>query len=297
MYFAICCALISIFINPLGAFCSESENNLNFVGKVISRTERTITRPYPYIVDKVLVQSGETVKEGDILLQYRLEPAERKYFQNEIFNEYGCLDLQNHVAALEQEKIGALRSMQRNKELADAALGSSEEKSKAQLNLSAVSQRLTNAQKKLERADIVFQLYLAELSKYFGIPLKKGSVLPETFVLRAPMDGNVVRLDASVRPSGLISAGVPAVVIGVLDPMQAQILVHESEVESIHIGDSATIELVNDKSKKYTAKVVEISWKAQNLDVAAPSFYYVYFDISNSDYTLRPGFKVRANMD
>lgn len=297
MYFAIWCAVISILLSPLGAFCSENESSLNFVGKVISRTERTITRPYPYVVDKVFVQSGEAVKEGDILLQYKLEPAERKYFQNEIFNEYGCLDIQGQVASLEQEKIVALRSMQRNKELSDAALGSVEEKSRSQLNLSAVSQRLTNAQKKLERAGIVYQLYLMELSKYFGIPLKKGSILPETFALRAPIDGNVVRLDASVSPSGYISAGVPAVVIGVLDPMQAQILVHESEVGTIHIGDSATIELADNKSKKYAAKVVEISWKAQNLDVAVPSFYYVYFDISNSDYSLRPGFKVRAYMN
>ena len=73
--------------------------------------------------------------------------------------------------------------------------------------------------------------------------------------------------------------------------------VHESEVDKLHKGDTISVEVPNLGNRRFTGRIVSLSWAADDMAIAMPSFYTITIDIENADNAIRPGYKVQAHIN
>lgn len=157
--------------------------------------------------------------------------------------------------------------------------------------------RVVSQLQKREAYTADFNLHMDELETYFGHKLKKGDTLPRELFLTAPMDGTIIDISPRTRSRGRVDPNTAAVTMAVLDPIQIQIQVYESEVSRMHIGQEVSVDVVNMGGKKVRGKISMLSWMPIDATIAVPSFYFVYIDIENPDHMIRPGYKALVHID
>lgn len=271
-------------------FIDTEAANLTYEGKVSAQITRDVSVPYPILVDQVFVKIGDTVKKDQRLLQYSIEEKHSRGMQNELLNAGGQADYKVQKSSLEQELRNLNTKRKIASELTAKGMGSKEENAVNSLAYSNLQQRIQAHKQRENASQIDFGIRLRELEGYFGQKLKAGQLLPKEFFMIAPMDGTIISMSAQARVGGLLSGS--AFTLAVLNPIQAQILVHESEISKLHVNQNVTVELASNNKIKLNGKIVMLSWQPNDPTIAVPSFYYVWIDIENPNNELKPGYKV-----
>ena len=294
----ICLAALAWIYSPLSCEAAAASTRLSFQGKASAQITRKVSVPFAMLVREVPISVGSVVKKDDPLLHYTLQPQDARSYQALLSSKDGALlGTRQQLAAYAQDSQAARNNWQRDRALASQGFASQAEVKRSASALDALAARKTQLQAQLLANEKEYDLLLSELNSYFGSQLKRGDSLPDHFFLPAPMAGTVIRLAGSARPGGFVRPNEAAVTIACLDPIQAELQVHESEISKIHEGDTVSVKVPSLGGRSFAGRIVSLSWAADDMAVAMPSFYIITIDIKNPDNAIRPGYKVTAHID
>lgn len=283
-----------LMLFPLFAFAEQDQDDLSFEGKASALITRNVSVPYPVIVDKVFVKIGDNVRKDQHLLEYHLELATERGMQNELFQAGGQLDHKMQRASYEQDVLLASNKRKLSSELAAKGLGSQEENAINARNLAFAQTKLKAFEEKVKLAQSDFAYRLKDLEKNFGQPVKAGQKIPKVLFMNAPLDATVIAMSPYVRPNAFLSGN--AFTLALLNPIQVQIQVHESEITKLKVGQAATVEFGGKDKVKLPGTITMLSWQPTNGAIAVPSFYHVWLDVENPEHLIKPGYKVIVNV-
>lgn len=274
---------------------STPARELVFEGKVSAQVVRDVSLPFPIIVDKVFAKIGDNVSDGQKLLEYHLREKDLRGIQSELLTAGGKADYRARKSALEAE-LNSQNSVARlSSQLAAKNLGPQADAAMQSRNLRLIQNRLLALKEQEQTAQSDFAIRLDELESYFGHKLKPGQRLPKDLYMISPITGTIISMSSRARPMSELT-GV-AFTIAVLNPVQVQFLVHESEITNLYVGQKAVIEIANREKQKFQGTVSMLSWQPTDSTVATPSFYRVWVDADNPDHFLKPGYKVLVHVD
>lgn len=286
-----CCTLFLTFLS-LSVTCSfAAESTTILTGKVVTTVSRGVPMPFNAIVEKVLVKPGDPVEEGTPLMRYKLQEEAERALQRELTNGAGTESQRGQVLDLERELTNVTAERNKTKQLVASGLGSRQALARLEATVTSIKNRIELLRSTIRKVESNFQARLKEIEKYYGQPLHEGTALPETLLLTSPIRGYVLAIAPELNPGQLIGAGAPAVQVGQLNPVLVQIPVYEAEINTIHVGDTAEIEIPSLDNRKFKGIVSEISWISNDMNVANPSYYNVEVTVPNPDLILKPGFK------
>lgn len=260
-------------------------------GKVLATVMRAEPMPFNAVVDEVYVKPGDAVKLGMPLLRFHLQSEAERMLQKEVTLGSNTEELRGKILELEREKGRMEAQYNKNRQLVATGLGSQQALRRLGSEVSALSERIVLMRKTIQKGQDTFTRRLKELEKYYEVPLQEGMLLPEkSLILPSPLKGYVLSV-ASIFPGSLLAAGDSPVVVGSLDPMMIQVPVYEGEIAGIHEGAKAQVEIPSLGGKKFVAKVSEISWVSNTMNVEQPSYFTVKMMVANPTLELKPGFK------
>lgn len=271
------------------------EEELTFEGKLSAQITRDVYIPFYIQVEKVFAHMGENVSKGEKLLEYTLHIKDLRPLQNEIDVAGGIDDLEMQDINMRQERLSKSSQFSLDSELASKGLLSPQKKAQNNREADLLKKRYEAFTHKKQSTQENFSRRLQELENYFGFPVKAKMKLPKRFYLTANMNGTIIDMASQARPGGYLSGKI--FTIGQLNPIQAQIEVHESEITKLRVGQTVTVNPVNDNSQKFTGKIIMLSLHPINPAIAVPSYYYVWVDVDNPDQVLKPGYKVIIHVD
>ncbi len=288
-------ALVAVFFSCAQTNAAET---IILTGKIKATMTRRPGAHFNGIVDQVMVKPGEHVKKGQPVFRYVLQGSARRSLQKEVNQGSNTDSLRSQVLDLSRQLSQAKAQSSRARSLASSGLGSSQAAGRQQFEVDALQEKIELLEKSIKKAQDEFALRLKDLSGYFGTEIKEGAKLPEYLYIKSPIDGYVLFIDPNMNPGELFSAGATPVTIGKMDPMLIQVPVYESEVTSLKVGDTATVEIPSLNNKNFTASITRISWLSNQMGVSEASYFNVELTIPNPDLEMKPGFKavVRFNV-
>ena len=260
-------------------------------GKVMATVMRQEPLPFNAIIAEICVKPGDHVHKNAPLLRYHLQGEAERLLQKEITRGSDTEELRGKILELEREQGRLEAQCNKNRHLVASGLGSRQALRRQESELKAIGERIVLLRKIIKKAQDTFQARLKELERYYQVPLHEGAVLPDSaLILPSPVDGYVLSV-SSIFPGSLIPQGTAPIVVGPLDPMLIQVPVYEGEVSDIQVGQEAVVEIPSLRNKKFKAKVTEISWVSNDMNVAQPSYFTVKLMLPNASFELKPGFK------
>ena len=260
-------------------------------GKVVTTVTRAEPMPFPGVVDEVLVKPGDAVKQGDVLIRYHLKAEAARVLQREVTTGAATENLKGQVLDLERQAAQIDAERNKNRQLVASGLGSRQGLSRLEDDVHSLRKRIELLRATIKKDESNFAERLKELEGYFGQPIKEGEQLPASLVLKSPIDGFVLSLDANLNPGSIVAEKSMPVSVGRLDPVLIRVPVYEAEVSGIKEGDTATVEIPSLNDKKFQATVNEIAWVSNDMNVSNPSYYTVELTVPNPGLELKPGFK------
>lgn len=280
--------LINLIFNLTPVFAEK----LTFEGKVAAQITRSVVAPFSLDLEKMLVQIGDNVEKDQRLMEYSLSPQYSKGLMRELMTGGGLLDIEMQISTSEQEMLQTNARRKQSADLANAGLGPQAEVARINSERNQQQKRLNGLRQKEKIQKMDFSLRLEELEQLVGHKLKRGQTLPKELFLCAPTSGTVIQISPAARPGAFLPQGTHIFTLAQLNPIQVQVEVHESEVNTLQVGSDVEVELAGQDNVKFTGKVTQISWQTNDARTATPSYYNVQIDVDNPDYVLRPGFKV-----
>ena len=285
------CACLLVLPLLWGQPAAAEQQNTILSGKVITTVTRMPVLPFDAVIEEVLVNPGDRVKTGTPLLRYSLRPEAARALQKELAIGANTEELKSQALTLQSELANANAERNKARQLAASGLGSQAAASRLDGNAASLQQRIALTRESVQKAEDNFALRLKELSFYFGQEVQRGQALPEMLVLTSPIDGHVLTVASNAKTGALMPAGSAPVSVGDLDPMLIQVQVYEAEISRISVGDNADVEIPSLEGKVFSAKVTQIAWASNDMNVSQPSFYAVDLSVPNPDMELKPGFK------
>ncbi len=281
-------AIVAVFF-----FCAQTDaaETIILTGKIKATMTRKPGANFNGIVDKVLVTPGEHVKKGQAVFRYVLQSGARRSLQKEVNQGANTDNLRSQVLDLSRQLSQAKAQSNRARSLASSGLGSSQAAGRQQFEVDALEEKIQLLEKSIKKAQDEFAVRLKDLTRYFGTEIKEGMTLPEYLYIKSPMDGYVLSIDPNMNPGESFGAGAMPVIIGKMDPMLIQVPVYESEVTSLKVGDTATIEVPSLDNKNFTATITKIDWLSNQMGVSEASYFNVELTVPNPDLEMKPGFK------
>ena len=281
------------------ALCNASQaKQLTFQGKTLSAVKRAASVPFSILVEEVLVAVGDSVEKDTPLLRYSLRPQDARSYQRTLADGYNeLLDLQGQLASLAHDGKNVSNALRRDRELVRDGLVPRAEVQRNQDSLGVLRTRQEALQSRLKAKERDYALLLEELNSYFGSSLGRGDLLPERLFVIAPMAGTVIDMATALRPGMLLAPDTAVAMIAMLNPIQAEVHVHASEINRLHQNMQLEVEIPDLDNRKCQARVTSISWSSTDMRVGMPSFYVVQIDIDNKDLVIRPGYKVLLHFE
>lgn len=260
-------------------------------GKVNTTVTRHPNVHFNGIVDKVLVQPGDHVAAGQPIFRYVLQKEARRTLQREVNQGPNTESMKSQVLDLSRQLSQARAQYNKARSLAASGLGSSQASERQQFEVKSLEERIELLQQSIKKAQDNFDIRMKELSGYFETEITEGTPLPEYLYLKSPIDGYVLSVDPNMNPGAIFGSGATPISIGQMDPMLIQVPVYESEVSSLKVGDTATVEIPSLNNKSFTASITKIAWASNQMGVSEASYFNVELTIPNPGLELKPGFK------
>lgn len=260
-------------------------------GKVVATVSRAVPMPFNAIVEEVLVKPGDAVHAGSELLRYRLQEEAARLLQREVTMGAGTEQLRSQALDMQRQLAAITADRNKTRQLVSSGLGSRQALSRVEDSVQSLNSSIALTKEMIRKNESNFRLRLEELSGYYGQEIHEGGRLPDLLTLRSPITGYVLSVMPALNPGQLLVAGAAPVQVGQLNPVLIQVPVYEAEINSIHVGDSARIEIPSLDNRKFTGIVSEISWISSDMNVSSPSYYTVELTVPNPELILKPGFK------
>lgn len=281
--------LFAIFFAFTPAMAQEATTILT--GKVVATVSRATPVPFNAIVEEVLVKPGDPVHDGSELMRYKLQEEAARLLQREVTMGAGTEQLRSQALDMQRQLAAITADRNKTRQLVSSGLGSRQALSRVEDSVQSLNSSIALTREMIRKNESNFKLRLEELSGYYGEEIHEGGKLPPLLVLRSPISGYVLSVAPALNPGQLLGAGSAPIQVGQLNPVLIQVPVYEAEINSIHVGDSASVEIPSLNNRKFVGIVSEISWISTDMNVSSPSYYTVELTVPNPDLILKPGFK------
>jgi membrane fusion protein, heavy metal efflux system len=250
--------ILSARLNP-----DQGKSDLSFLGTVVipQHQIRVIAAPAGGIVEALMVNQDEPVKEGQVVAQIRspdLVEAQRLYL--------GATS----DDALATDKLRRARLMFEGKALPERDLRIAESEAAV-------------AKAKLEERSQI--LLLTGMDKTEFETLQNTRAIMSAITLRAPVNGTVVTRHAGVGEQ--IRAAAPLFTLGVLDPLYVNIQVPAQRLPAINVGAQVSI-----PAYQVEGRILRIG---RTVDQATQSAIAVA-EVGSGEGRLRPGLAVNTRI-
>jgi len=270
---------------------------------VIEPSRTTIIIPLmPGEVTKVLVDKGDRVNQGDLLLKMDTREIDKNIEQAQAGVESAKTQLDMAKEGLRQEEIDQIKetvkqaetqlelaeaSYERIKTLRDEGIVSEQEYEQVLTEKNIAHSNLITARINLDMAqsgarDLEIQAARAQL-RQAEIQLELAEMARDDARITSPRDGVIISRE--VEPGELIGEAQPPLVLGSLDPLHLNIKVGERDIGLVEKGQEANISLRALSDKKIVGIVKQVS------PVADPDsrLFKVTIEIENPGQEIRPG--------
>ncbi len=287
----------------------EREETISYDGVIEpSRTTLVIPR-MPGEVTRVLVEEGEQVNQGDLLLEMDTREIDKNIEQAEAGVEAARTQLEMAEEGLREEEIDQIKetvkqaetqlelaeaSYERIKALRDEGIVSEQEYEQVLMEKNMAHSNLVSAMINLDMAqsgarDLEIRAARAQL-RQAEIQLELAEMARDDARVTAPRDGVIISRD--VEPGELVGEAQPPLVIGNLDPLHLTVRVGERDIGKIETGQKAQISLRALPDKEIMGEVSRVS------PVADPDsrLFGVTIEVSNPDHQIRPGMYAEASV-
>ncbi|OAN60522.1 hypothetical protein A8B79_10050 [Balneola sp. EhC07] len=244
-----------------------------FSGNVVSENQVEL---YPEVnaqIAEVYVENGDFVNKGDVLVKLQDEPFQKQLQQSEA-------NLKINNARLKQAKaqLSTLEAQyKRIQALAEKDLSS-------ELELEQI-----NAEKISAEADV--ELAEAQVEQSAALVDERKNQLTKTLI-KAPVTGTIGQRNA--QPGMQASASTPLFMIGDLSKLRVEILLTESMLNKIKVGQTAAIS-VTDQNGEIVTISGELSRISPFLNEITRSTE-AEIDIDNQNGLLNPGMYVPVDI-
>ena len=258
-------------------------------GKLFCSLKRNVAIPFRGVVTALKVYPGQQVKEGDILLRYRLPPDMAQQIRRRL-DPPQIRELQMRIAELDKGIAALNVRLKEMRQLAQEQMASPQSVENIEMEHRLLAKQRASAQDRLQFETRIAKDDMAMLREQLGKDVKPDNV-PEEASLLAPISGHVIGMHSELREGAELAPGTLAVVVGTLDPMLMRTQVHEIEAVQVGFGDEAEVSLESMPNRTFQGIVTRLSWSPVTPGVDQPSYYELEIKVPNPDLSLREGLK------
>ena len=253
-------------------FTSSIKKTAVVTGKVIPEDEVEIKPQLNGIIEKILVEEGDILKEGDLIARIKVVPDEASVYR-----------VQSQVNNLKLAVKNAERDFQRSTDLYAKQIISQQDFDNAELSYNQAKENLSAAQNDLEI-------------------IKKGSVSGSTTAntnIRATVSGTIleipVKLGDQVIQSNNFSAGTTVAIIADLNTMIFEGKVDEAEVGKLYNGQGLIVSMAAIPGEEFDASLKFVAPKGTEEQGAVQ--FKIEADVTLSESVfVRAGYSANASL-
>ena len=253
-------------------FTSSIEKTAVVTGKVIPEDEVEIKPQLNGIIERILVEEGDILNEGDLIARIKVVPDEASVYR-----------VQSQVNNLKLAVNNAERDFQRSTDLYAKQIISQQDFDKAELSYNQAKENLSAAQNDLEI-------------------IKKGSVSGATTAntnIRATVSGTIleipVKLGDQVIQSNNFSAGTTVAIIADLNKMIFEGKVDEAEVGKLYNGQGLIVSMAAIPGEEFDATLKFVAPKGTEEQGAVQFKIEAEVTLSESVF-VRAGYSANASL-
>ena len=250
-------------------------------GNLVFNTQVQLRSEVTGRVDKVFVEEGQSVKQGDILM--RLDTTA---FESEVNRNQAVLRATEIEIKHSQTRLANLeRQLKRQKELYDVGLGNQESFENIESARDLAKIDIESRKESYNQAQASLQIAQDRLSKS---------------VFRAPMSGLLASVN--IKEGETVIAGTTNIIgsdlMLVADPsaILAELRVDETDIASIKLNQQADIYAAAYPNKPFSGKVINIGTSAKNQPGSQGLSFRVKVLLDPTDRQLYAGMSCRAEI-
>lgn len=250
-------------------------------GNLVFNTQVQLRSEVTGRVDKVFVEEGQSVKQGDILM--RLDTTA---FESEVNRNQAVLRATEIEIKHSQTRLANLeRQLKRQKELYDVGLGNQESFENIESARDLAKIDIESRKESYNQAQASLQIAQDRLSKS---------------VFRAPMSGLLASVN--IKEGETVIAGTTNIIgsdlMLVADPsaILAELRVDETDIASIKLNQQADIYAAAYPNKPFSGKVINIGTSAKNQPGSQGLSFRVKVLLDSTDRQLYAGMSCRAEI-
>ena len=253
-------------------FTSSIEKTAVVTGKVVPEDEVEIKPQLNGIIEKILVEEGDVLNEGDLIARIKVVPDEASVYR-----------VQSQVNNLKLAVKNAERDFQRSTDLYAKQIISQQDFDNAELSYSQVKENLSASQNDLEI-------------------IKKGSVSGSATAntnIRATVSGTIleipVKLGDQVIQSNNFSAGTTVAIFADLNTMIFEGKVDEAEVGKLYNGQGLIVTMAAIPGEEFDASLKFVAPKGTEEQGAVQ--FKIEADVTLSESVfVRAGYSANASL-
>ena len=253
-------------------FTSSIEKTAVVTGKVVPEDEVEIKPQLNGIIEKILVEEGDVLNEGDLIARIKVVPDEASVYR-----------VQSQVNNLKLAVKNAERDFQRSTDLYAKQIISQQDFDNAELSYNQAKENLSAAQNDLEI-------------------IKKGSVSGSATAntnIRATVSGTIleipVKLGDQVIQSNNFSAGTTVAIIADLNTMIFEGKVDEAEVGKLYNGQGLIVSMAAIPGEEFDASLKFVAPKGTEEQGAVQ--FKIEADVTLSESVfVRAGYSANASL-
>ena len=250
-------------------------------GNLVFNTQVQLRSEVTGRVDKVFVEEGQSVKQGDILM--RLDTTA---FESEVNRNQAVLRATEIEIKHSQTRLANIeRQLKRQKELYDVGLGNQESFENIESARDLAKIDIESRKESYNQAQASLQIAQDRLSKS---------------VFRAPMSGLLASVN--IKEGETVIAGTTNIIgsdlMLVADPsaILAELRVDETDIASIKLNQQADIYAAAYPNKPFSGKVINIGTSAKNQPGSQGLSFRVKVLLDPTDRQLYAGMSCRAEI-
>jgi multidrug efflux pump subunit AcrA (membrane-fusion protein) len=280
------------------------ESHIQATGQILSMDKREIVSDVEEKIEKMLVEKGQKVEKGQVLMElektninYKIKEAEGKLEIEENTLEQLKTDLEIDLNNAEIKYQDALDTYERNKKLYEESVLSKSELDTSKNNMDEMNNQYISAKKKLgdgeTTGEIAKQKKQIELTK---LQLEKAKDDFEKYSIKSPLTGTIV--ETKISESGIIESRVPLMYIQDVDHLEIVTEINEYDASKIKLEDTVKItgDAFEGKEYKGTVKYVGPFAKTVETGKGNENVVEIKVDIEDIDEYLKPGFSAKMDI-
>lgn len=296
---------------------AKSETEILFRGKSFAAVERRLVAQFAGIFTNIKIAEGQTVKEGDVLAEYKVQ-------RDSIFQIGNKLEPRRILALKQtiqkqQKELTSLRASglpikrllleRAENALADAKalrakdLASEELVRERKRQVEQIEKEILDINESIKQAEDALKISkrnlryaqrererLLEVLEWQGNrPYSESSMPINKAFLKAPMAGKVIWISPGTVENAEFRGNFHAMTMAKMDEIIVRCKVHELDLVKLKLGDRGTATFDAIPEKPYPCRVSRIPWVSRNPQLEVPADYDIECVIENPDAKIKAG--------